>query len=309
MNWLIFVLITVLFESFRIFLDNYLSDYYFKGRHSVSQKYFYGIAFVISALILIPFAGIDFSVGLISTIMMSFQDIKGSGTEWIGLKNYTVLELDDSTNLGIFIQLSPVLYLILGRLFLGETISPIQLVAFFIILSAPLLILFTTRKRSRKIKIKAIFYAFLYVLIAVISNLIFVKESSQDITFAGAMAFLFLGKGLGNLLIMAARPKWRRRFRDVMQSSHKKVLRPLFGSLTLSLVKDFTYRAALILAPSVALASATSDSSEPIFIFFMGVVLTIIWPNFGREKLQRKSIIVHLIATVLVVIGIILIQI
>lgn len=307
MNWLIFVLITVLFESFRIFLDNYLSDYYFKGRHSVSQKYFYGIAFVIFALILIPFAGIDFSVGLISTIMIFI--IAGIINSFAGIPYYKVLELDDSTNLGIFIQLSPVLYLILGWLFLGETISPTQLVAFFIILSAPLLILFTTRKRSRKIKIKAIFYAFLYVLLAVISNLIFVKESSQDITFAGAMAFLFLGKGLGNLLIMAARPKWRRRFRDVMQSSHKKVLRPLFGSLTLSLVKDFTYRAALILAPSVALASATSDSSEPIFIFFMGVVLTIIWPNFGREKLQRKSIIVHLIATVLVVIGIILIQI
>ena len=307
MNWLIFVLITVLFESFRIFLDNYLSDYYFKGRHSVSQKYFYGIAFVIFALILIPFAGIDFSVGLISTIMIFI--IAGIINSFAGIPYYKVLELDDSANLGIFIQLSPVLYLILGWLFLGETISPTQLVAFFIILSAPLLILFTTRKRSRKIKIKAIFYAFLYVLLAVISNLIFVKESSQDITFAGAMAFLFLGKGLGNLLIMAARPKWRRRFRDVMQSSHKKVLRPLFGSLTLSLVKDFTYRAALILAPSVALASATSDSSEPIFIFFMGVVLTIIWPNFGREKLQRKSIIVHLIATVLVVIGIILIQI
>lgn len=307
MNWLIFVLITVLFESFRIFLDNYLSDYYFKGRHSVSQKYFYGIAFVIFALILIPFANIDFSIGLISTIMIFI--IAGIINSFAGIPYYKVLELDDSTNLGIFIQLSPVLYLILGWLFLGETISPTQLVAFFIILSAPLLILFTTRKRSRKIKIKAIFYAFLYVLLAVISNLIFVKESSQDITFAGAMAFLFLGKGLGNLLIMAARPKWRRRFRDVMQSSHKKVLRPLFGSLTLSLVKDFTYRAALILAPSVALASATSDSSEPIFIFFMGVVLTIIWPNFGREKLQRKSIIVHLIATVLVVIGIILIQI
>ena len=62
------------------------------------------------------------------------------------------------------------------------------------------------------------------------------------------------------------------------------------------------------MAPSVALASAASDSTTPIMIFFMGIVLTILWPNFGREKLNRKSVLVHLIATVLVVAGIILIQ-
>lgn len=306
MNWLLFVLVTVLFESLRIFIDNYLSDYYFKGRHSVSQKQFYGIAFVIFALIFLPFTGIDFSIT--PPLAILFLVFAGIINSIAGIPYYKVLELDNSTNLGIFIQLSPVLYLVLGWLFLGETISPIQLVAFLIILSAPLLILLTTRKRSRKIKIKAIFYAFLYVLLAVISNLIFVKESGENITFAAAMAFLFLGKGLGNMMIMAARPRWRRRFSEVLRTSHKRILRPLFASLTLSLVKDFTYRAALILAPSVALASATSDSTEPIVIFFMGVILTIIWPNFGREKLQRKTVIVHLIATVLVVIGIILIQ-
>jgi hypothetical protein len=72
--------------------------------------------------------------------------------------------------------------------------------------------------------------------------------------------------------------------------------------------KDFTYRAALFMAPSVAVASAASDSSTPIVIFFMGILLTLIWPEFGREKLNRKSIIVHLIATILVVVGIVLIQ-
>ena len=41
MNWLIFVAITLLADSFRIFLDNYVSDFYFKGRGAASQKIFF----------------------------------------------------------------------------------------------------------------------------------------------------------------------------------------------------------------------------------------------------------------------------
>jgi hypothetical protein len=40
----------------------------------------------------------------------------------------------------------------------------------------------------------------------------------------------------------------------------------------------------------------------------MGLLLTLIWPKFGREKLQKKVILVHFIATILVVIGIVLMQ-
>ena len=122
------------------------------------------------------------------------------------------------------------------------------------------------------------------------------------------MSLVFIGLGIGNLLIIALMPKWRRRFLAVYRSSHRLVLRPLFGGLVVSLVKKFSYHATLILAPSVALASATSDSAEPIAIFFMGIVLTLIWPKFGREKIDRKSILVHLIAIILVVIGVVLIQ-
>jgi hypothetical protein len=56
------------------------------------------------------------------------------------------------------------------------------------------------------------------------------------------------------------------------------------------------------------MASAASDSVTPVVIFFMGIVLTLIWPKFGREKLNRKNVLVHLVATMLVVIGIVLLQ-
>ena len=86
------------------------------------------------------------------------------------------------------------------------------------------------------------------------------------------------------------------------------MLRPLSINCLVRVVQQFAYRGALIAAPTVAIASVASDSAEPIVIFFMGLLLTLIWPKFGREKLQRKTVLVHLIATILVVVGIILLQ-
>ena len=103
-------------------------------------------------------------------------------------------------------------------------------------------------------------------------------------------------------------PKWHKRYRAVAQRSHQKVLRPLCFSFAFCVTKDFTQYSAPILAPSVAIASVVADSSKPIVIFIMGLILTALWPKFGREKLTRRSIAIHLIATILIVVGIILLQ-
>ena len=225
-----------------------------------------------------------------------------------GIPYFKALEIDDSTNLGIFIQLAPVLYLILGSLFFGETVSLLQLVAIGVILLAPIMIVATTRKRSRKIQIRAVLYSILYVTIAVIANMIFVKTDVGGLDMIPKIAMIFLGKGIANLIIVYTQPRLCRRFRNVVKSSNRKVIAPLAINGIVGIFKEITYRIGLIMAPAVAIASAASDSVTPVVIFFMGIVLTVIWPKFGREKLNRKTVLVHLFATILVVVGIALLQ-
>ena len=309
MSWLFLVAIAVIFDVFRIFTDNYISDVYYKGREVASQKMFSAYGKTIASIIILIVAGFSFTEFDPTTIGLLL--FSGALLSLAEIPYYLALGIEDSTNLGIFIQLSPVLYLILGWLFLGDTFSPLQLVAIAIILLAPILIVVTSRKRSRKVKLRAVFLAFIYVLVAVIGNLIFVNTNAENFDthlLIEEIAIAILGTGLTDALTMLCLPKWRTRYRHVRQKSKNKVLIPLSASLTVGLVKSFAYRAALVAAPAVALASAASDSAEPIVIFFMGVVLTLIWPNFGREKLNRKTVLVHLIATILVVIGIVLMQ-
>ena len=306
MSWLIFVIITVFVDALRIFIDNYVSDVYFKGRGAVSQKWFYGWVTTVFMLIVLSIIGWDqvFAQPMISGILLSAGVISGVS----GIFYLKALEIDESTDLGIFIQMAPVLYLIFGWMFLGESFSPMQLVAFAIILTAPVLIVLTTRKKSRKVRMKAVMYSFLYVLVAVISNMIFVEANGEMANVLVSISLVLLGKGIANVMIVLVQPRLLRRYRAVVKSSHGKVFRPMCANFVVGMTKEYVYRMALILAPSMAVASAAADTSGPIVIFFMGIVLTLIWPKFGREKLNRKAVLVHLLATVLVVIGIVILQ-
>ncbi len=306
MFWLVYVVINIFSDSTRIYTDNYISDVYFKGRGSVAQKCFFSLFYFIVGLIFATCFGLNFSS--VSWTIVACFFLSGVLNALAGIPYYKALEIEDSTNLGIFIQLSPVLYLIFGCIFLGDTISPLQALSFVIILLAPLLIVLTSRKRSRHVKFRALLFAFLYVLIDVIGNLIFVSTNSAELNFLSEMAVVFFGIGFGNLLIVLCLPKLRARFHRVLVDSHNKALRPLIFSGFLSVAKTLSYRLALVSAPAVALASVVADATEPIVIFFMGLVLTLIRPIFGRENLAARSIIVHLIATALVVVGIVLIQ-
>lgn len=306
MSWLILVILATVLDAARIFIDNYSSDCYFKGRDAVSQKLFYGYAWIITILPVIFFFWEEVSSTPIAAVLLLI--FAGMLHGLSGVPYFKALEIDDSTNMGIFIQLAPVLYLVLGWIFLGESVSLLQLVAIGIILLAPILIVVTARKRSRKIRMRAVLLSVLYVLIAVISNLVFVHVDAGNLSIIPKVSLVLLGKGISNLIIVYVRPKWRKRFFTVLKTSHYKVLRPMIVNHIVGTTKEFVYRAALVAAPAVAIASAASDSVLPVVIFFMGIVLTLIWPKFGREKLNRKNVLVHLLATVLVVIGIVLLQ-
>ena len=113
---------------------------------------------------------------------------------------------------------------------------------------------------------------------------------------------------MGNLLIFYGQPTLRKRFHYVVKRSRLKVLIPIFICIIISVVANFSYLGVLTLSPSVALAAALTDSLLPVVTLLMGIGLSVVWPNFGREKIERKSILIHSTATILVVAGIVLLQ-
>ncbi len=307
MNWLVVLAIAVVSDALRIFIDNYISDVYFKEKGAVSQKIVSGIVTPILGIIILIVTGFNFTeIPPVALTLLLMSGVLGS---LAGIPYYKALEIDDSTNIGIFFQFSPILYLIIGWAIGDEQFSIIQLLACFIILAAPLLVVITAKKRSRKVRIKAALLAFISIIFYVASGETFIQGNVDGINIFSEIGLVLITKGLSDLLIIGSRRKLRRRLAKVVKSSRRKVLFPINISIVMRVIQEFSYRIGLIIAPSVAIASAASDAVEPAVIFFMGLLLTILWPKFGREKLQKKTVLVHFIATVLVVIGIVILRI
>lgn len=307
MKWILIIAAAVVSDSLRIFIDNYVSDVYFKEHGAVAQKIASGLAYPIIGILILAIN--NFDIASIPPLTLGLLIISGILSSIAGIPYFKALEIDDSTNIGIFFQFSPILYLILGWAISNEPFAITQLIGSLIIIIAPALIIITARKRSRKIRLRAAALSFLSIIFYVLSGETFILADTANLGLFNGVGLILIAKGFADLVIIGSRRKWRHRLITVIESSHRKVLWPISAGIVLRFIQEFSYRIGLVLAPTVAIASAASDSVEPIVIFFMGLVLTLIWPRFGREKLQKKVVLVHLIATVLVATGIIILQI
>lgn len=306
MNWIIIIAIAVISDALRIFIDNYASDVYFKEKGAVSQKIVSGLAYLIVGIVTLVIN--DFDITIVTPMTIGFLVLSGILSSIAGIPYFRALEIDDSTNIGIFFQFAPILYLIFGWAIGDEAFSFTQLIGAFIIIAAPILIVATAQKRSRKIRFTAAVLAFISIIFYVVSGELFVQVDTDSLGLFNEIGIVLIAKGLSDTIIIGGRRKWRHRLTKVIKSSHRKVLVPINAGVVMRVIQEFSYRIGLVVAPTVAIASAASDSVEPIAIFFIGIILTIIWPKFGREKLNKKTVSVHFIATALVAFGIILMQ-
>lgn len=304
MGWMSLVLIASAAGAFCSFLDNYIVDVIFRGKTPQAQKVFYGPMHLLMAVLFAIWFGIE-ALELRVVISLILSGFIGCGSS---IFYYKALVYEDTTGASIFTQIAPVLYLIFGWLFLGEVISTLQLVAFLIFLSAPLLIVLFKRRRGQKIGWKVVGLFGLYLLGLTLAHTLFVKTVTEtDLKFTTVMFYVFIGKGLFNCLATAVNKKWRKRFKAVWRREGPLVVSSLMIVFIIGVVEDFVLRLAMTMAP-IALASAMVYSLRPVVVFLMGIVLTLIWPNFGREKLDKKSILVHLTAILLLILGVLLLQ-
>lgn len=304
MIWLILTVIAAIAAALCTFYDNYITDVFFKEKLSQSQKMFYGPAYLVTAVIMLLVLPIEpipvlIALGLIGA---------GAIVSVSSITYYLALEKDDTTNVTIFQQFSPIFYLIFGRFILGEQITGGQLLAFLVVLSAPLLIIFTSRGRGKGSKIRTAGLILSNVAIAALGHTLATKFG-QSINPLTMVLYVMIGKGLSDITIMMIKKKWRARFKYVKKRNNNFAF---WGSLTmdhvLCVAHDFCYYSALLMAPTIAVVPTIIKAATPILVFFFGIILSIIWPTFGREKVNKKSVTVRLIATTLATAGVVLMQ-
>ena len=302
MLWIFLCIIAALTWSVSAFIDNYQTDVIFKGKTPQAMKVLNGPVYMLIAAA----AGLIMQIQMPSVPQIGLLLLSGALNSVGVLAYYQALKNEEATGAAIFYQLQPVIFLIADYLLFGESISPQQILGFIIILAAPIIVVFSRKRaKSRLMAMRAALLLILYVFIATASAEIAVR-STGDVDYKTVFVIYLFGRGLTDCLLGLI-PKYRKRHKYIMKHKAKAYVTTVVLNQLLCAFADFVYRYGLVIGVA-ALASAVTNASELILTFILGIILSLIWPNFGREKLHKHLIIAHIVAVILCVVGIIIIQ-
>lgn len=302
MQWIILCLAAAFLFSISVFIDNYLADVIFKGKQPQAIKAIDGFLY----LLLLILMAIVFDLKPLATPTIIIAVIAGIVTALASLPYYLGLRDEESTTAAIFFQAIPILCIIGDFFVLGQKISLQQINGFVLVLTAPLVVALARRRKSaRKTELRAAGFFLLYVLLRSAGYIIYAK-AEQDKPDATTLFFWFIaGRAIFDLSCTIIMKSFRTRIKQILKVNPAKFIIAAIATLGLAAIGDFLVRYSYLFT-ATSLATALSNASELIFTFVLGIILTLIWPKFGREKLSRHIVISHLIAVILIVIGIIL---
>jgi len=302
MQWIIFCLIAAVVFSISVFIDNYLTDVIFKSRTPQAIKAIDCILYAILASIIALIFGLESTP--LPIILLALAS--GAITSLSSVFYYLALRDEESTTAAVFFQIIPIICIVADFFILGHEITLRQINGFILVLIAPIVIALARRRKStRKLEIKALGLFTAYAIFHAAGSIGYAKAEQYDPDAMTLFFWFIVGRALFDAICTILIPKYRKRLKPILKKDGLKFITLATLTLGLTAMGDFLVRYSYNFT-TTSLATVLANASELIVTFILGIVLTIVWPKFGREKLSRHIVISHLIAVILIVIGIIL---
>lgn len=291
--WFIYVVITYFIWAVTNLVDKGFLDKHFKS--PIIYSLFGGI-FQLVALILIPFLG--FSMPPLHLTIMGL--VVGALFLASILPFFKALSCDDATTVIPLGSLTPVLVLILSFLFLGESLSTKQYMAFSLFLVGGFLLSikkFNLRKIHFTPSLKWISLSMFMFAI----TLILTKFTFNNVPFFEGFILLRMGTFLFALTFFVN--KNIRKLAKLQFSKLNLRSKTVFiSSQTLAILGQFFFNLAIVVG-SISLVNA-AQGVQYIFLFILTIFLSLFYPRLFHEKINKKIIIRKAIAIFLIVLAV-----
>ncbi len=285
MNWFLIALINPVAHAFANHLDKYILSRFMKGGSAGSFILFMALFSVIALpVILILNPGVFSSITAFRALVLM---INGGFLVAAILFYVYALNLDEASFVAPFFQLVPVFGFILGYMVLGEVLRSSEILgALFIIVGGVLLSLELTggqKKLKTKLLLLMVGSSFFYALNGVVFKSIAVHQGFMDSLF-----WDMSGKFLFGVLLFLGVRSYRTQFLEVIRINRFSVIGLSLLTEVVSLIGEIALVFAVLLAP-VALVQSVGGL-QPLFVFLLGLVITLLFPGLGQESLQPKII-------------------
>jgi drug/metabolite transporter (DMT)-like permease len=295
--WIIFAILATLLWSVQAIFNKLIRQNYIK--HS--------LAYII---ILLPTGFYPFLLLLFESFQLpTLTDIlimlvSGTVTYIAHYLYIESLHYEDASTINIMLAVHPVFVLIIASIFLKETLTGTNLIAFIMILSAAI---FASVKPTKK---KTISKTGL-ILIIVASFFFAIKNTTlkavTQYNLATVMSIATIPFLILTPLILLFSTKQRQNSITLFKQLTKKQKSIVYFSEILGLTAVFLSYLALKTG-KVSLVTVIIQS-KPILVFMMAIFLSLKLPHLLKEELTKKIITLKIISLLMIIIGIILLTI
>jgi drug/metabolite transporter (DMT)-like permease len=201
--------------------------------------------------------------------------------------------------------LSPLLVLLFASLFLGESLSPKRYLGIgLLVFSAISVSLRRVEHKSRSqfisLSISPALLMILFLDLIMAGKDVLAKFFFSYMDYWSYLFWFILGNIAGRPLLLLL-PGVKRKFIADMKSLSSRICLLCFINSSIACVGYVLYFKAVSLT-YVSLVSAI-PSTQPFLVFLVATVLTVFYPESLNERIERKGIIIKLIAVVTILIG------
>lgn len=294
-TWLILALLTPAIYPINVFIDKYLLES--KVKNYLGMPIYTSIAGFLSGTLAWIMLGYPTLEWFDATIVV----ISGFLSAMALTFYFKALSAEESSSVIILFQMTPVITLILAFLLLGESILPIQILGFLLLLAAAL---GATLKFDKKQKILSpVLWLILgYDILWASGNMLF-RLVSSGTGFAPLLAYTGWGLGLGGLALFLFSASIRNAFLENFHSSGKDVTLIILINETIFVIARLITFYAITLASAVALVSVIS-SVQVFFGIVYGFILTSLAPKIFKENISKKAVFKKIIWALVAILGV-----
>jgi uncharacterized membrane protein len=286
--WLLLAFLGPVCWAVSTHIDKYLVDRYFKDSDTAVLMLFTALV----GVALLPFIW-WIEPAILKPAPSAILVMTISGVLYMGAMLFYLraIQSEEASVVAPLFQASTLFTFLLGYLFLHEKLGTSQLLGGGL--------------KIRRFKSRLIFLMLTATFVLALSTVLFKFFAVQD-DFWTTTFWTFVGEGLFGALLLA-RGSYRRQFVALFRRNPGAVIGINATNELINLGAGLGVRYAALLAP-VALVSAIS-STTTLFVFVIGILLTLFFPRLGREDLSAGNLVKKGIGALFIAAGVILIEI
>lgn len=298
MSWFFIALIAPFLWGITNHIDKLLLEKYFKSRGVGALLIFSSIiGLAILPLLFLLYKDVS-NISFLNATILVVSGIISALVLWL---YFEALKDEEASIVVVFYQLIPVFGYILGYLLLGEVLSVQQLFAMAFIITGASIISFEIDEENRfHLRKKTVFLMTLASLLSALDSVMFKFVLIQENLWQ-SLFWENVGLGIFGISILVFATKYRKDFLLMVKNNSRGIFSLNVLNELLYVGGNFLFAYAYLLAP-VALVLLV-NSYQPIFVFIIGIILTLFLPKLGIESIKLRHVVQKILALIVIGLG------